>query len=168
MRHSADVKTLSGPAGGPGGASQDVGELVHAYGRQFLQRHVQLALEYYMLAARAAGDALPAEGRLLKELLTESKAYGVPLCFAQRRMWRATMWSTPANGNPTSAKHTPLRASPSRLLQPAWSSQSSRNILHSTERLRNYAQGFCWAAAARGRKAARSRASCRSAASGCG
>jgi hypothetical protein len=37
---------------------------------------VQLALEYYMLAARAAGDALPVKGRLLLELLTESKAYG--------------------------------------------------------------------------------------------
>ena len=59
--------------------SQDVGELVHAYGRQFLHRRVQLALEYYMLAARAAGDALPAKGRLLKELLTESKAYGAHL-----------------------------------------------------------------------------------------
>ena len=74
---SPDVNTLPGPAGGPGSGFQEVGELVHAYGRQFLQRHVQLALEYYMLAARAAGDALPAKGRLLKELLTESKAYGV-------------------------------------------------------------------------------------------
>ena len=76
------MESLIGLAGGPGGASQDVGELVHAYGRQFLQRHVQLALEYYMVAARAAGDALPAKGRLLKELLTESKAYGGRHCFA--------------------------------------------------------------------------------------
>ncbi len=53
-----------------------MGELIHAYGRQFLHRNVQLALEYYMLAARAAGDALPVKGRLLLELLTESKAYG--------------------------------------------------------------------------------------------
>ena len=63
-------------AGGQAVGPQNVGELIHAYGRQFVHRNVQLALEYYMLAARAAGDALPVKGRLLLELLTESKAYG--------------------------------------------------------------------------------------------
>ena len=64
-------------AGGRGGvAAVDAGELVHLYGRDFLGRDPRMALEYYMLAARAAGDSLPVKGRLLRELLTESKAYG--------------------------------------------------------------------------------------------
>ena len=64
-------------AGGRGGvAAVDAGELMHLYGRDFLGRDPRMALEYYMLAARAAGDSLPVKGRLLRELLTESKAYG--------------------------------------------------------------------------------------------
>ena len=65
-------------AGARAGSTLDVGELIHAYGRELVQRDPARALEYYMLAARAARDALPVKGRLLRELLTESKAYGAP------------------------------------------------------------------------------------------
>ena len=54
----------------------DVGAYVHLYGREFVHTDVRLALEYYLAAARVQGDSAQARGRLLRELLTESHAYG--------------------------------------------------------------------------------------------
>jgi hypothetical protein len=54
----------------------DIGAYVHLYGREFVHTDVRLALEYYLAAARVQGDTPAARGRLLRELLTESRAYG--------------------------------------------------------------------------------------------
>lgn len=54
----------------------DIGAYVHLYGREVVHTDVRLALEYYLAAARVQGDSPTARGRLLRELLTESRAYG--------------------------------------------------------------------------------------------
>jgi hypothetical protein len=63
------------PAGG-GQEGMDIGAYVHLYGREFVHTDVRLALEYYLAAARVQGDTNAVRGRLLRELLTESRAYG--------------------------------------------------------------------------------------------
>ena len=64
------------PLAGGGQDSMDIGAYVHLYGREFVHTDVRLALEYYLAAARVQGDTPAARGRLLRELLTESRAYG--------------------------------------------------------------------------------------------
>lgn len=54
----------------------DIGAYVHLYGREFVHTDVRLALEYYLAAARVQGDTPAVRGKLLRELLTESRAYG--------------------------------------------------------------------------------------------
>jgi hypothetical protein len=66
------------PAGG-GQDGMDIGAYVHLYGREFVHTDVRLALEYYLAAARVQGDTAAVRGRLLRELLTESRAYGAAL-----------------------------------------------------------------------------------------
>jgi hypothetical protein len=67
------------PAGG-GQDGMDIGAYVHLYGREFVHTDVRLALEYYLAAARVQGDTPAVRGRLLRELLTESRAYGTDGC----------------------------------------------------------------------------------------
>ncbi|KFM27199.1 Uncharacterized protein F751_4469 [Auxenochlorella protothecoides] len=55
------------------------GRLVHRYAREFLPVDAELALEHYMLAADAMGGSLEVRGRLLRELLVESRAFGLLL-----------------------------------------------------------------------------------------
>lgn len=64
-----------------GGPSADggVGALVRQYARSLTHGDVQLALEYYMLAAAVQGGSLAVRGALLRELLTETRAYGLLL-----------------------------------------------------------------------------------------
>lgn len=64
----------------------DVGAYVHLYGREFVHTDVRLALEYFLAAARLQGDSPAARGRLLRELLTESRAYGEGLGVTARHM----------------------------------------------------------------------------------
>ena len=71
----AHVLPNSGPADGDASA----GRLLHQYGRSLIHGNVPLALEYYMLSASAQGGSLQIRGALLRELLTESKAYGMLL-----------------------------------------------------------------------------------------
>jgi nuclear pore complex protein Nup93 len=65
------------PDGGP--AAGSVADLLRQYGRAFLHADPELALQYYMLAGSAAGGGGRARGALLRELLTESRAYGLLL-----------------------------------------------------------------------------------------
>lgn len=53
-----------------------MGAYVHLYGREFVHTDVRLALEYFLAAARLQGDSVATRGRMLRELLTESRAYG--------------------------------------------------------------------------------------------
>ncbi len=61
-------------------AALEPGQLVKQYGQQFLSTAPALALEYYMQAAQLLGDALgdvrDVRGKLLRELLTQSNAFG--------------------------------------------------------------------------------------------
>lgn len=52
------------------------GAVIHQYGLQFAARSPALALEYYMLAAKALGDDNTVRARLVRELLTQSNAFG--------------------------------------------------------------------------------------------
>lgn len=61
------------------GTPAGVGSLVHRYGREFLHADPQLALEYYMMAASVMGGAANVRGALLRELLAETRAYGMML-----------------------------------------------------------------------------------------
>ncbi|KAK9915316.1 hypothetical protein WJX75_007541 [Coccomyxa subellipsoidea] len=67
-------------AGGDGDAGRakglDIAALVHRYGRSFVHSSPDVALEYYMQAAGIRGDTLEVKGQLLRELLTESNAFG--------------------------------------------------------------------------------------------
>ena len=72
---AAALKGCPAPAGG-GQEGMDIGAYVHLYGKEFVHTDVRLALEYYLAAARVQGDTPAARGRLLRELLTESRAYG--------------------------------------------------------------------------------------------
>jgi nuclear pore complex protein Nup93 len=71
------------PSVKPGAASGDgdatPGRLLHQYGRSLAHGDAELALEYYMLSAAAQGGGLAVRGALLRELLTESRAYGLLL-----------------------------------------------------------------------------------------
>lgn len=75
MAWCSSVKRCPAPAGG-GQEGMDIGAYVHLYGREFVHTDVRLALEYYLAAARVQRDTPAARGRLLRELLTESRAYG--------------------------------------------------------------------------------------------
>lgn len=67
-------------AGGEGdaGAKQGVnaGQVIHRYGLQFAAQAPDIALEYYMLASQALGNDRLTKARLVRELLTESNAFG--------------------------------------------------------------------------------------------
>lgn len=64
----------------PGGAPPlDAAELLRGYGARFVRSDSDAALQYYMLAAAAGGGGLELKGRLLRELLVESKDYGTLL-----------------------------------------------------------------------------------------
>ena len=52
---------------------------VHQYAYSLVHRDVGLALEYYIITALVMGGSTHRKGKLLKELLTESHAYGVLL-----------------------------------------------------------------------------------------
>ncbi|KAK9828502.1 hypothetical protein WJX72_000423 [[Myrmecia] bisecta] len=54
----------------------DIASVIHRYGRSFVTQAPELALEYYMLAAAAKGGSLADKGALLRELLTDSRAFG--------------------------------------------------------------------------------------------
>lgn len=60
-------------------SKDSVGGIIHQYAHSLVHGDVALALEYYMLAAAAMGGSLGVRGALLKELLSESKAYGLLL-----------------------------------------------------------------------------------------
>lgn len=62
-----------------GDADATVGALAHQYGRSLLHGDLSVALEYYMLAATTQGGSAAVRGSLLRELLTEGKAYGALL-----------------------------------------------------------------------------------------
>jgi nuclear pore complex protein Nup93 len=63
----------------PTDGDASTGRLLHQYGLALIHGDVGLALEYYMLSAAAQGGSLSIRGSLLRELLTESKAYGMLL-----------------------------------------------------------------------------------------
>ena len=67
-------------AGGDGdaGAKQGVnpGQVIHRYGLQFAAQSPDIALEYYMLASQALGNDRLTKAKLVRELLTESNAFG--------------------------------------------------------------------------------------------
>lgn len=73
--HAAKLLDAGQPSGG-GQEGMDIGAYVHLYGREFVHTDVRLALEYYLAAARVQGDTPAVRGKLLRELLTESRAYG--------------------------------------------------------------------------------------------
>jgi len=54
-------------------------KVIHQYAYSLVHHDVSLALEYYILASMVMGGGLEVKGKLLKELLTESHAYGVLL-----------------------------------------------------------------------------------------
>ncbi|KAI8465435.1 MAG: Nup93/Nic96-domain-containing protein [Monoraphidium minutum] len=76
--HFAGVLDLRGeePSSGP---PLDVPELLRGYGQRFVRSDSEVALQYYMLAAAAGGGGIELKGRLLRELLVESKDYGTLL-----------------------------------------------------------------------------------------
>ena len=55
------------------------GRVVHQYAYSLIHYDVSLSLEYYIIASLIMGGSLEVKGKLLKELLTESQAYGVLL-----------------------------------------------------------------------------------------
>ena len=63
-----------GDAGSKDGT--EPGKLIHQYGLQFARSAYEIALEYFMLAAKALGNDKQTKARLLRELLTESNAFG--------------------------------------------------------------------------------------------
>lgn len=63
-----------GDAGSKGGV--EPGKLIHQYGLQFARSAPEVALEYFMLASQALGNDKLTKARLLRELLTESNAFG--------------------------------------------------------------------------------------------
>ena len=67
-------------AGGPkdqGGSPQaDAALLIQQYGQSFAATSPDIALEYYMRSAEAAGGGAEAKGALLRDLLTQSNAFG--------------------------------------------------------------------------------------------
>ena len=72
------MQVLNGGGDGDAGNKEgvDTGELLHAYGAQFVSRAPEIGLEYYILAAEAMGNDKQVKAQLLKELLTESNAFG--------------------------------------------------------------------------------------------
>lgn len=74
--HALGRPTTSAASNGEGAA---VGALVQQYGRSLIHGDVQLALSYYMLAAAVQGGSSTVKGMLLRELLVESRAYGLLL-----------------------------------------------------------------------------------------
>lgn len=52
---------------------------VHQYAYSLIHRDISLALEYYVISSMIMGGSVQLKGKLLKELLTESHAYGVLL-----------------------------------------------------------------------------------------
>ena len=71
----AHVVSNTSPADG----DASPGKLLHQYGLSLIHGDVGMALEYYMLSAAAQGGSLSIRGSLLRELLIESKAYGMLL-----------------------------------------------------------------------------------------
>ncbi|CAL5221540.1 g3750 [Coccomyxa viridis] len=71
-------QALDGGGEGDAGHSRglDIASLVHRYGRSFVHSEPDVALEYYMRAAQLKGDTLEVKAQLLRELLTESNAFG--------------------------------------------------------------------------------------------
>lgn len=63
-----------GDAGNKSGVH--AGQLIHHCGLQFARSAPEIALEYYMLAAQALGNDRQTKAKLLRELLTESNAFG--------------------------------------------------------------------------------------------
>lgn len=63
---------------GDAGFKQGVqpGHVIHRYAHQFAAYAPEVALEYYMLAAMALGNDRHTKATLLRELLTESNAFG--------------------------------------------------------------------------------------------
>lgn len=59
--------------------SSVVAKNVRQYAYSLIHRDISLALEYYIITAMVMGGSTDCKGRLLKELLTESHAYGVLL-----------------------------------------------------------------------------------------
>lgn len=59
--------------------SFDVALMVQSYGRKFVHQDSRTALHYYMLAAALSGGGMAVRGRLLRELLAESRDYGTLL-----------------------------------------------------------------------------------------
>ena len=54
-------------------------DIVHRHAKGLIHRDITLALEYYIITALMMGGSTERKGKLLKELLTESHAYGVLL-----------------------------------------------------------------------------------------
>ena len=77
--HAHVLPSSTATASGDGGGDASVGRLLHQYGRSLIHGDVTLALQYCMLSAAAQGGSLQVRGALLRELLTESKAYGMLL-----------------------------------------------------------------------------------------
>jgi len=63
----------------PAAEASAAAKIVHQYAYSLIHHDIALALEYYMIASMVMGGSLEVKGRLLKELLTESQAYGVLL-----------------------------------------------------------------------------------------
>ena len=63
-----------------GGAKDQTGieasALIQRYGQSYAAAAPEIALEYYMLAAEAAGGSVEVKGQLLRDLLTQSNAFG--------------------------------------------------------------------------------------------
>ena len=72
--HTAQVWKLGGEK--DQGAGLELGTLIQRYGQSFAASAPDIALEYYMLAAQAMGGTADAKGRLLRDLLTQSNAFG--------------------------------------------------------------------------------------------
>ena len=67
---------VGGPKDQAAAPGLDAGALIQRYGQSFAATAPQIALEYYMLAAQAAGGGPEAKGHLLQDLLKESNAFG--------------------------------------------------------------------------------------------
>lgn len=67
---------MGGPKDSAATFSVDAAPLIQRYGQSFAATAPDIALEYYMQAAQAAGGSADAKGQLLKDLLTQSNAFG--------------------------------------------------------------------------------------------
>ena len=68
--------SIGGEADAGSKSAAEPGKLIHQYGLQFARNAPDIALEYFMLAAQALGNERHTKARLLRELLTESNAFG--------------------------------------------------------------------------------------------